>query len=366
MLLVKIAKAIEWLTFIGLCISSIMFTHEVWEHYASYDSSYKISVGHTSESPTFIICFSPRNSIAFEYGRDFNISYIIDMDLKNLQTLKEGINIIETSGTFINGTKTKINYEILHTIYNGICHKISSDLISYNIWAAIVINFSKEVPEEVNYIISSGNNSYGQIMAEYYEGSTHNGFGLFGQEIWMKLQSRKYIYLDESVSPKSKCKNGFNFYECYEDKILQEIGNDCPSKCFPASNIKVASCKTIKEKKCAMNVISKNYSFIHSLADRCPRSCTSIGFINKYKWVGNFVERYFGLSNQSHAFWFWYKTEKGEEQHIEYLVYDFNSMLGSIGGALGMFIGFSFSNVISLALNKLHNGLSSYAFQDHI
>ena len=116
MLLVKIAKAIEWLTFIGLCISSIMFTHEVWEHYASYDSSYKISVGHTSESPTFIICFSPRNSIAFEYGRDFNISYIIDMDLKNLQTLKEGINIIETSGTFINGTKTKINYEILHTI----------------------------------------------------------------------------------------------------------------------------------------------------------------------------------------------------------------------------------------------------------
>ena len=69
MLLVKVVKTIEWLVFIGLCISSIMFSHQVWKQYESYDSSYKISVGNASESPTLIICFSEVQSnmdMAFE------------------------------------------------------------------------------------------------------------------------------------------------------------------------------------------------------------------------------------------------------------------------------------------------------------
>ena len=37
----------------------------------------------------------------------------------------------------------------------------------------------------------------------------------------------------------------------------------------------------------------------------------------------------------------------------EYLIYDGIGMIGSVGGTLGMFIGFSFSNVISSTLNFL-------------
>ena len=112
MLLVKVVKVTEWLVFIGLCISSVMFSHQVWKQYESYDSSYKISVGNASESPTLIICFSGVQSnmdMAFEYGKDFNLSYIVDLDLKNVQILNEGINIIETRGDFVNGTKIEIN-----------------------------------------------------------------------------------------------------------------------------------------------------------------------------------------------------------------------------------------------------------------
>ena len=35
----------------------------------------------------------------------------------------------------------------------------------------------------------------------------------------------------------------------------------------------------------------------------------------------------------------------------EYLIYDFEGLVGSVGGTLGMFIGFSFINVISDILN---------------
>ena len=37
----------------------------------------------------------------------------------------------------------------------------------------------------------------------------------------------------------------------------------------------------------------------------------------------------------------------------EYLIYDSIGMIGSVGGTLGMFIGFSFSNAISSILNYL-------------
>ena len=152
MLLVKVVKVIEWLVFIGLCISSVMFSHQVWKQYESYDSSYKISVGNASESPTLIICFSEVQSnmdMAFEYGKDFNLSYIVDLDLKNVQILNEGINIIETRGDFVNGTKIEINYEVLDPLFHdGYCHKISSDLISISIWSGIMINFDLSFPKE--------------------------------------------------------------------------------------------------------------------------------------------------------------------------------------------------------------------------
>ena len=37
--------------------------------------------------------------------------------------------------------------------------------------------------------------------------------------------------------------------------------------------------------------------------------------------------------------------------HDEYLIYDEVSMIGSIGGTLGMCIGFSFTNLMSCFLN---------------
>ena len=138
MFIVKIFKIIEWLFFILFCIASIMFTQQVWELYKSYDSNFKKSVGLPSESPTIVFCFLPIQANPFQYGRDLNISYMVDVDLQNLQILKEGINIIQTKGTYVNGTTTIVNYEVLDTAFNGVCDKISSDLISFNVWAAIL------------------------------------------------------------------------------------------------------------------------------------------------------------------------------------------------------------------------------------
>ena len=82
-----------------------MFTQQVWELYKSYDSNFKKSVGLASESPTIVFCFLPIQANPFQYGRDLNISYMVDVDLQNLQILKEGINIIQFD------TKTLVQLE---------------------------------------------------------------------------------------------------------------------------------------------------------------------------------------------------------------------------------------------------------------
>ena len=59
--------------------------------------------------------------------------------------------------------------------------------------------------------------------------------------------------------------------------------------------------------------------------------------------------------------------------YIEYLLYDFISTLGNVGGTLGLFIGFSFSGLITFILNflikmvdALQNRNSSRADQNKI
>ena len=64
-----------------------MLTQQVWEQYKSYDSNFKKSVGLPSESPTIVFCFWPIQANPFQYGKDFNISYMVDSDLQNLQLL---------------------------------------------------------------------------------------------------------------------------------------------------------------------------------------------------------------------------------------------------------------------------------------
>ena len=356
--MVKVFKFIEWLFFILFCIASIMLTQQVWEQYKSYDSNFKKSVGLPSESPTIVFCFWPIQANPFQYGKDFNISYMVDSDLQNLQILNEGKNIIETKGDFVNGTTTIVYYEVLDTLETGRCHRISSDMISSHIWAAIIISLDSSILKEnlpdVNYIISSGNNSYGRIISDRTDGAVLSDFATFEKEIWMEVQSEKFVYLDPSISPISKCKQGVYFYECFQNIVLQEIGNNCPSKCFPASNQKydITTCKTQEEIKCARNVIIKT-KLDKSFKQQCPRSCVTIEYRKTYQWVGNFVENFFNISSQDHAFWFWYKTDDDEHIYIEYLIYDSNSMIGAVGGTLGLFIGFSFNNVITFVINKI-------------
>ena len=110
-------------------------------------------------------------------------------DLKNLQILTEGITAIETKGTYTNGTRINVDYEVLGTLYRGLCHKISSNFITSDVWSGIRVNFNesiaKETLPEVYVIVSSKNNSYGAIISKFRDGDAYTDFSSFNKEFWM-------------------------------------------------------------------------------------------------------------------------------------------------------------------------------------
>ena len=68
--------------------------------------------------------------------------------------------------------------------------------------------------------------------------------------------------------------------------------------------------------------------------------CQRVQYSQTYRWDNAALKL-------GYDFKFFYQIAKGKMNvYEEYLIYDVKGMVGSIGGTLGLFIGFSFYNVI--------------------
>ena len=77
--------------------------------------------------------------------------------------------------------------------------------------------------------------------------------------------------------------------------------------------------------------------------------CQRVQYSQTYRWDNAALK----LGND---FKFFYQIAKGKMNvYEEYLIYDVKGMVGSIGGTLGLFIGFSFYNVIGYLMGFLRD-----------
>ena len=111
-------------------------------------------------------------------------------------------------------------------------------------------------------------------------------------------------------------------------------------------------CKTEEEYKCAYEVVRKVHQ--DNSSHRCLPSCTKIDM----KQIGSaYSDHQGGTSAKRNIFFdfsFQNRIMKVEE---EFLIHDFVDMLSSIGGTLGMWIGFSFAGLSSFVLGHLENSI---------
>ena len=238
-------KLIEWFTYLGLLIASVVFVQDAWTNYKKKDIGVKINKVRREDLmiPTISICFEPiaklsvlqRNGLTineFSYGTvtkklakswsdfyheasyrlgyDFNVTLDYDNFNESLQIKLFDINEQPLDNL--------VTVEEFYTIWSGLCFKITPKIRTGRaVENKLLLEFSKTLPIEdvpnVKVFFTSENNSYGVIDVSWYE----------GDEYFLRIDPRKnqdynidfrIKQYDSLKSDISHCSDTKSFYEC--------------------------------------------------------------------------------------------------------------------------------------------------------
>ena len=348
----KVFRALDWFLFFAFSLLSVFFMFQVLEQYISGKSGFSTSEQPITELPTITICFTMNGKYdgdtpKYQYNSDFKIEYFVDWE-KSVGFLKEGRNINEFNET--------IYLEKILTKYSGTCYKVSAKLSATasfpflkhkGKYTFIIIHFDKSISEKdlprLRVFITSEKNAYGITMNAWRDGKA-NKFSVESNVFkQMDIEPVEFKYLKKL---KSKCRSE-SFYECGA-KILNDTMENCTAKCSPYTLPYFKICNTAQEIECADKFYSRLYQKLKTEADdSCPKPCTTLEFHGESTWLGN-LSKY---SNGTHGISYQFDSPQSVTVHEEYFIYNSISMIASVGGTLGMCIGFSFTNTVSCLIS---------------
>ena len=219
--------------------------------------------------------------------------------------------------------------------------------------ASVKIDLNKNIPDEklpdIEVSFSTESASYGTTMWDWLDGERISVTPLIGsQDVFIRPQK---------ISKLNNCNGNQTFYQCFDKELQLKDYSNCPRKCSAISTISnsIPVCKTTEEFLCAYEIAKKVKS-----SDLCLPQCSKTHYkLFKSVYTEN-TESETAKRNLQINYVIPLKVMNIEK---EYLIHDFIGMLGSIGGTLGMFIGFSFLGVISSMLEYLQKFMDYLEFK---
>ena len=203
-----------------------------------------------------------------------------------------------------------------------------SDVIAFHMDA----NFSYSVLiHDENFFVFNQNPLALPTRVWLIKGETLKGGGYFYK---MTLTKHKKLNLDHKPcqdDPK------YNFNTCIKETLSQRIGCRLPFDNMSPQSICSAASQLRKYNVTYQNLLIEDMHEIVKITG-CKRPCT----YNEYKFISSFPEedpRTIPSDQIYIAFWAVSQTTQIEE---EVLLYPFLSLVSDFGGALGLFLGFSF------------------------
>ena len=121
-----------------------------------------------------------------------------------------------------------------------------------------------------------------------------------------------------------------NASKCYQ-KAIESI------KRFSNSNLKIYPCPLVKQ-------VMIDRARYFDLVQKCPRPCE----VMEYQGI---TKEYIGWGTDRSLIFFTYFLSNELNVEEEYLVYNEADLVGIVGGNLGLFIGFSFHDVLGKIVN---------------
>ena len=162
------------------------------------------------------------------------------------------------------------------------------------------------------------------------------------QDYWIKYRQKELRYL------KSPYCSMLSYYECFALSLIPQNITGCEVTCLPETMLSIRKnssdfdmCK-LSESDCVWEDLWDLYQEIKD--DRCPKMCNIQEYTGKIdyiddKWIS-------GTDTNTLLLHLRYSRPRSVTLSEEYLIYDSIGIVGSVGGTLGMFIGFSFYDVV--------------------
>ena len=350
-------KILGWILYLGLFITSISFTWEVKEKFYSGTTGIEKYDEEIKSYPTMTMCFKEE---IWKYGRDFNMTYATMISVKKAEDraiLRIGENNLGTSDG-------KLYMKEIYTEWEGYCYsitalrEINSNYITIKIWPPQNDTDVHRVLNDIAIYFTSEENLYGITKRNWMEGKVYplslsgnkNGWNGWWKVVELGVEKHTKI---------NNCNNEDSFYECIGTKISNSDFSNCSVACMPITfpNVSYPLCKNHEswfddhdgddcaECNCNWNTINEIIKDIE-INNECPRSCSTIQYPIFYEM---------DYKNDEYNAVIQYKLSMPlvVQGFKEYQIFDAIGMIGTVGGTLGLFIGFSFSNVLTIIMEYL-------------
>ena len=210
-------------------------------------------------------------------------------------------------------------------------------------------------PSRVEIFITSHSNAYGVIGGSWVEGDVYST-SIPSKGARLARFSLKAVKMKDHQST-TKCSKTLSYYVCMGLELQKkEHYKNCSKFCIPiiwktlielSSNESFAICETVEENYCMATLMNNVFTY---KTKQCHVRCEQL----KYSARKMYDPTYWPESDMEMALNF---PSANLIEYEEYVIYDWIGLIGSIGGSLGLFIGFSFRDVFSYMIQLAHENL---------
>ena len=359
-----ILKCIEMVFFTFFFVLSFIFVKESILQYFAKETNIAQSLKPITKLPTVMICF-PED---LEYYHDYNETMYIRYDPVELKEDDEDLNyyLKENVPNYFKESQEVVQI----TRFDLDCLKINSTIKSQslaNSHKVLYIEFSNyDAPKNLDVFFTSEENSYGEYFSVWLDGEPLKTRIHLGKQTNLELTPHEYTYLSDD----DQCSQQ-TFIEQWQPKVLKEDFGNCPRKCLPAQYpiYELPLCWNLTDRlellmndefeaiDCARDVLANSETeFRHG--DVYKRPCYFMEYKGEITWIGDIGdEDYYNQSQFEMWLTYSFKAPKMTIAHKEYLLFNTIGLISSVGGTLGLCIGFSFSGVISCLIHLIDKHL---------
>ena len=308
--------------------------------------------------PEIIVCFNPllKPSSIEQYGiRTLDSLTSHSFNLSNWSLLQKlALLDNEDFELSLSKNRSKVPFEalVISTIRHGLCHLITHNLEvpTKDGQAELALKFNKsleegDLPKEVKVWISPKGAWHGIIVDDWpyidqvrFDIPVKESF----DQIWTVKMSQTDLQYRNGVS---------NFTECIEEYINTEV--NCPVKCFPLHFNFLASlppCHYINESNCMFDALIKDRGGRY----RCLKLKNNIQYKADFQFTYELEAK-----NETGIQLLMYFDRLTKNVQRERLVITTADFIGSAGGSLGLFLGFSCFTFLSGFLDRFLSCLVS-------